>query len=371
MKVLHLSSEKGWRGGEQQIAYLIAELSKLGVKNYVAARKGSAFETYCINHDIIVFPLPFKNSLDLQTALAVKTISHEYRIELIHMHSSKSHGIGVLSAVFGNKIPLVLSRRVDFVPNQNWFTKWKYDHPSIKRVLCVSGKINEIMHRYLRRPEKSVTVHSGVDLSKFNRSGSIRNKLRDEFSIQDHHWIIGNSSALEAHKDYFTFIKTIEILQKKNIPIHAFIIGTGSLENALKTYVEQLSLQQHITFTGFRNDIHEILPSLDIFLMTSNEEGLGTSVLDAFLAGPAVVATAAGGIPEMVIHERTGLLAPVGDATALAMQIERLIKNGELKNRIVSGAAEKVKDFSKESTASKTFAIYQEVLAKQPAGRVN
>lgn len=105
--------------------------------------------------------------------------------------------------------------------------------------------------------------------------------------------------------------------------------------------------------------------------MTSNEEGLGTSVLDAFLAGPAVVATAAGGIPEMVIHERTGLLAPVGDATALAIQIERLIKNGELKKQVVSGAAEKVKHFSKEATASKTFAIYQEVLATQPAGRVN
>jgi glycosyltransferase involved in cell wall biosynthesis len=284
------------------------------------------------------------------------------------MHNPNSHSVGALSAFLGNKVPLILSRRVDFVPKKSWFTKWKYNHPSIKRILCVSDKINTIMRAYLNNPDKSVTVHSGVDLDKFNNdkfNNATNNKLRSEFNISSDFWIIGNSSALEAHKDYYTFIRTIGVLVSKKLPIHSFIIGTGSQEASLKAYVAALALEQHITFTGFRNDIVDILPSLDIFLMTSSEEGLGTSVLDAFLSKAVVVATRAGGIPEMVVHEQSGLLAAVGDSEALASEVERVIKSPQLKDQLILGALNKVKDFSKEATAANTLAIYREVLSEQ------
>jgi L-malate glycosyltransferase len=362
MKVLHLSSEKGWRGGEQQIAYLIQELNGSKVQNIVAARKNSDFETYCREKNIQVFGVPFKSSVDIRTARAIKSICHEFQVDLVHMHSAKSHSLGVLSNVLGNPVPLILSRRVDFVPKHSWFTKWKYNHASIKKILCVSDKINSIMRAYLDQPEKSVTVHSGIDLAKFNRRSNA-NKLRKEFNIPDSIVMIGNSSALEGHKDYFTFIRALHVLIDKKLPVHGFIMGSGSLEKELRQYVTDLSLTEHITFTGFRKDIVEVLPGLDIFLMTSNEEGLGTSVLDAFLAKVVVVATNAGGIPEMVIHEKSGLLAPVGDERMLAGNIERIIADPELRQKLIQGATEVVQQFSKESTARKTLEIYHEILA--------
>ena len=108
-----------------------------------------------------------------------------------------------------------------------------------------------------------------------------------------------------------------------------------------------------------------MLPCLDVFLMTSNEEGLGTSVLDAFLAKVVVVATAAGGIPEMVIHQESGLLAPVGDAEKLADHIGELISNTSLREQLVRGALQKVSGFSKEKTAQQTLDHYREVLSKK------
>jgi L-malate glycosyltransferase len=362
MRILHLSSEKTWRGGEQQIAYLLNELSTLGIENYVAAKKDSIFESYCIKNNIRVFSLPFKNALDVKTALAIKQISDQHQIDLIHMHSSKSHGIAVLSAIFGNKTPLILSRRVDFVPKNSWFTRWKYNHSAIKKILCVSEKINMIMRAYLKEPEKSTTVHSGVDLEKF--STALKTTiLRSEYNIDSDTVLIGNTSALEDHKDYKTFINTIEILSKQNLPVHAFIIGKGSLEESLKAMVFEKKLSTKITFTGFRNDITTILPELDIFFMPSKEEGLGTSILDAFLANVPVVATHAGGIPEMVIHEQTGLLGAVGDANGLAIQIEKLINNKAQSIYLVKTAHAKVKEFSKEVTAQKTLQIYKHVLS--------
>jgi L-malate glycosyltransferase len=366
MKVLHLSSEKGWRGGEQQIAYLISELSKSGVTNLVMARKDSDFERYCISQAVPVFGAAFRSSVDIRTAMAIRSLCANEGVDLVHMHSAKSHSLGVLSSVLGNTVPLLLSRRVDFVPKNNWFTRWKYNHPSVKRVLCVSDKINSIMKAYLEEPGKSLTVHSGVDLSRFSARG-LKNKLKEEFGIPDTTFVIGNSSALEGHKDYFTFIRTIQHLVTKNLPIHAFIMGSGTLDGKLREYVRELQLERHITFTGYRKDITEVLPCLDVFLMTSNEEGLGTSVLDAFVAKVPVVATSAGGIPEMVLHEQSGLLAPVANDSLLARNIERLMSDRALRTKIINGASDLVKIFSKENTASKTLAVYMDVLERNSA----
>lgn len=362
LKVLHLSSEKTWRGGEQQIAYLIDELNAMGIVNLVAARADSAFEKYCTSKSIAVKVFPFKNSFDFSTALGIKDLCKKEKIDIIHMHSSKSHGIGVLSAVLGNRVPLILSRRVDFVPKQNMLTRWKYNHSAIKRIVGVSDKITSIMKHYVKDPSLCVTVHSGVDLHKFNQQRT-ENSLRKEFGIDDRTLLIGNTSALEAHKDYFTFIETIKKLVDDGISLQALIIGEGSLKAQLQEFVKEKALTQKVIFTGFRKDITRILPDLDVFLMTSNEEGLGTSVLDAFLAKVPVVATAAGGIPEMVIHEQTGMLAPVADAGALADHIKRIYSDGALRKAIVNGASSKVaSSFSKEMTAKKTLAVYREVL---------
>jgi glycosyltransferase involved in cell wall biosynthesis len=88
---------------------------------------------------------------------------------------------------------------------------------------------------------------------------------------------------------------------------------------------------------------------------------LGTSVLDAFAAGVPVVATAAGGIPEMVVHRKTGMLCPVRDARCLAASVLELLKDPALRNTIIEGAKSKLSDFSTKATAQKTLDVYKEI----------
>jgi len=360
LKVLHLSSEKTWRGGEQQIAYLIEELSAMGVENHVAVKRASVFENYCRNNQIKYIPLPFENTMDLATAFRIKRYSEKQHVNLIHMHSAKSHGIAVLSSLIGNKTPLILSRRVDFIPKRNPLTRWRYDHPSIKKIIGVSDKITQIMRSYIKDPAKCVTIHSGVDTARFS---AITDKtiLRKEFNIPADHILIGNTSALEAHKDYPTFIATVEHLLKKQMPVKAFIIGDGSLKDPLMAMVKEKNLQSHIIFTGFRNDVPSILPGLDIFLMPSETEGLGTSLLDAFATGVPVVSTRAGGIPELVEHQKTGMLCNVRDTECLATAIVEVVRDLKLRDDIVKNAKAKVMEFTKRATAEKTLQIYRAV----------
>ncbi len=356
IRILHLSSEKGWRGGEQQIAYLIEGLQQKGIINIIACRNGSAFEKYCVQNHRKYYGLPFKNSFDLKTINAIRKICSKEHIDLIHIHSAKSHSLAVLSHVIGNRSPMILSRRVDFPIRNSWFTRWKYNHHAICSILCVSNAIERIVRSSIKEPDKCTTVYSGIDLSKFKRPSGY---LRKAYHLSENTLLIGNTSALAAHKDYVTFVDTAAVFLQYQIAAHFFIIGDGPEKEAIQQYIKQKGLTDHITLTGFLSNIDEILPELDIFLMTSTTEGLGTSVLDAFACKIPVVATKAGGIPEMVIHQQTGLLAKVKNSPALAAHIKALVENSLYNTTLTEQAYQHlINRFTKEKMTETTLEIY-------------
>lgn len=359
-----MSSEEGWRGGEQQLAYLLEDLASWQVKSVLAVRVGSQLESFSRQKRIPCHVLKFSNSADIVSASKVKNICRAEQIDLIHLHSSKAHGVGVLSTLCGNRLPMVLSRRVAFLPGSNVFSKWKYNNGQIKRILCVSQKIKTIMQRYVKDKSKCVTVYSGIDLNRFHDIRRDRAKLIREFDLDPERAIIGTVGAIDKAKDHFTFVDTIEKLIASGSRVQGLIIGHGPLASVLESYTEGKKLSEYIRFAGQRNDVVTLLPSLDMFLMTSKEEGLGTSILDAFLARVPVVATDAGGIPEIVRNMETGMLAPVGDATKLSQHIGRLLSDDILRRTLVEHAYGFVQKFSRRETSLQTFKVYQEVLNK-------
>lgn len=364
LRVLHMSSEDGWRGGEQQIAYLLEDLIFRKIENVLAVKSGSRLAHFCCEKKIPYYTVKFSNSLDFLSALQINKICSKEKIDIIHLHTSKAQGVGVLGAFFGNKVPMVLSRRVAFMPGGNFISKWKYNHSQIKKILCVSQKIMTIMQGYVHDASKCITVYDGIDLNRFKNIIPDKRFLLNEFKIDTEKVIIANIGALDKSKDHFTFVDTIEKLVKSGHNILGLIIGDGPLALALKNYVHTKGMDSYVRFAGYRRDVGRILTSVDIFLMTSKEEGLGTSLLDAFLARIPVVATSAGGIPEIVRHMETGLLAPIKDSAKLSENVVRLLKDKPMKERLVKQAYDFVRHFSKEETSVKTLNVYQEVLSK-------
>ncbi len=343
------------------MAYLIEELDKQGVTNLVACRQHSAFHTYCQQQQLPHLALPFANEFDVVTALRVKAYSKQNKVDLMHVHSGHSHAISVLSHVLGNTLPIILSRRVDFPVKNNLLSRLKYNYKGIKRVVCVSDKIKEVVSASLKHPELCVTVHSGVDLSRFANSKK-DGKLHREFNLPPSAPLIGNVSAIAPHKDYYTFVDTAELVLKQHPEAFFFIVGDGPLREEIKAYVQQKKLQQSFVFTGFRNNVPQLMPELDVMLVTSETEGLGTTILDAFACQVPVVATKAGGIPEIVRNEDTGLLAPVKSPAILAEKVHQVLTNAALRSTIIQGASKLLQEFSKENTALRTLAVYKEVL---------
>ena len=246
VKVLHLSSEKTWRGGEQQIAYLIEEQRSMGVKLVVAARAESKFAEFCQQNAFDLHLFSFRNSLDFRTAFGLKKLIARLKPDLIHVHSSKSHGIIALTSLLGFYTPVILSRRVDFKLKSSGFSNWKYNIPQIKRILCVSDEIRDIVRKDIKDPNRAQTVYSGVDLSRFS-DVSQNHYLKHRYKLDDEAVLVGNTSALADHKDYFTFIDTAaRFLQQHDQKIFFFIIGDGPMKEEIQQYIASRSLTSNI-----------------------------------------------------------------------------------------------------------------------------
>ncbi len=363
MRILHLSSESTWRGGEQQIAYLVEKLETKGIQPLVACKPGSEFEKFCIARDWAFHPLPMRHSGDIRSGLALKKLCETLSVDIVHAHSSHSHSTAFLAYLLGNRTPVVLTRRVDFELKRNFFSRYKYTFPGIRKIACVSNAIREIVTSGTGRPDLCSTIYSAINHKRFEPHIG-NNFLRTKYQLKKNLTLIGNTSALAPHKDYATFMETAaHYVQKFDRFVRFFIIGSGELESDLKARVKALNLSDYFIFTGFLDNIEEVLPSLDIFLITSKTEGLGTSVIDSFAAKVPVVATQAGGIPELVQHRKTGLSSSIGNAAELADHLRALITDPNLKSAITENAYNYSLQFNTDSMALSYLSLYEEVLS--------
>lgn len=369
-RVLHLSAERTWRGGEQQLAYLAEALRQAGVPQWICCVKGSDMEAYCRKAGFDFFTYRKGFPLNPAAGFRIKNICKKHNIDILHTHDSHAHTFAMISVLMGNKVSVVVHRRVDFPIGKNLFSSWKYNHRRVKKIICVSEGIFKITAAGIRDRSKLTVVHSGIDLTRFGltKEGlpahrpAPESNLRQRFSIPEDEIIIANLAAIAPHKDYFTFVNTADILIKKGLSARFIIIGgDGGEEDNIRDFIKEKKLEAHFIFTGYRDDVPVLLPGVDLLLFTSKTEGLGNALLEAFACRVPAVATAAGGIPEIVAHDSTGLLAPVGDAQQLAEHVLSLLHDPELKHRLVNQAFEKVKLFGKEKMAECILAVYQAI----------
>lgn len=365
MRVLHVSTPSSWRGGEQQVAYLTGALQEEGVEQWVLTPKGSELTGRIpIPLDRIVH-FRTRGILNLVLAAKITRLCRKYTIELVHTHDSQAHSAAVLaSALLGLSCPLVVSRRVDFPVSPNPFSRWKYNHPAVRKILCVSEEIKRMTEPAIRNTAVLEVIHSGIDLDRYSKSLGQAHDIRKELGLEPGTRLIGNLSALADHKDYPTWIRTARRLSDENPALRFVIAGTGPDEEAIRELVRKSDLENTVFMLGFRADVVSVMQSLDVFLITSKTEGLGTIVLEALAAGVPVVATRAGGIPEMIIDGETGLLATVGDDAALSQCVLRIFTDADLRARLVSEGKRKAAAFSFRNTAMKTLHAYRAVLAE-------
>jgi len=327
------------------------------VPQLIACPKNSKLAQACHAQDLNFIPLTSQGSISITNAWRLKSACKQHQINIIHAHDAHALTTAVLSSMlFGNHAAIIASRRVNY-PITGALSKFKYNYKRVKKILCVSKAVYDVVAPVIKNKNRLTTVHSGIDLNKFNLNQPTQ-LLRTEYQIPADELLIGNAAALTEQKDYPTFINTAKILVDQGIKAKFIIIGDGPLHAQLQQQVSQLALNEQIIFAGFRTNIPELLPEFDILLSTSINEGLGTTILEAMTAKVSVVATQAGGVGEMIAHEVTGMLVPSASPEQLARCCQQLINHPVSRQKLTENAYKKVQQFDKAITARKTLEIY-------------
>ncbi len=365
MRILHLDTEKTWRGGENQVKALIDGLHGKVEKQFAAA----PFNSVALKENrwsCETLALKSGNPYDPRNIYQLVNFIRKNKVQLIDAHTAKAHTLAFHAAFFVPHIKVVVHRRVDNVPKDNWLTKSKYFSPKITCYVAISQAIAKILIQYGISPNKIQVVRSAVSdqiYKKLNRK-EIQKQFRIQHQIPEKFLIFGNASALSNQKGYPTLIQAIAILSKTHTHFKVFIAGDGELKEELDHLVNELGLRNEIHFLGFIKDVPQFLSSLDVLVIPSNNEGLGTVILDAILAGCCPVGSRVGGIPEIIQHEQTGLLIEKGDSVRLARHLAMLIDQPDKIRVLAENAKQHVLiEFSLDSMVQGNLNVYNSLLS--------
>lgn len=363
MSLFQIDSGKEWRGGQRQSFFLAKGLKEKGYDFQFVVQPGSPLHKKALQAQLPLLPLNIPHELSISSVLRLNFWMRKRKCQLVHFHDAHSLAVGLVAASLA-KVPLkVNSRRVDFPLKKNYLSRLKYRRNNIDLTIAVSERVKEVLVKEGLEPRKIEVIPDGIDFTPFEKVTSSY-YLHQELSFSPEDFLVGIVAHLADHKGHKYLIQATEILREKAPRIKVIIVGEGPLKMKLDRQVKETHLQNMVFFLGFREDIPQILASLDLFVLSSYLEGMGSTLLDAMISRLPVVATKVGGIPEVISHEQTGLLVPPRNPQALAGAILRLYKDRNLATKLGNKGYEVVHErFSAEAMARKIINLYHQKAA--------
>lgn len=358
--ILHIDSEYGWRGGQQQAVYLFEGLLKRGYKTRFVCQPKSKLTKYFKEKRLPFNEIKMRGEIDIISAFKIASLCKKDNYHIIHAHSAHALSIGILSKLFYPKIKIIGVRRVDFHLKNNPFSRFKYNTKLVSKIVCISEGIEKILLEDGVPKTKLRVIHSGINIHKFDEVSKMKN-FRKNYQIGHDDIIVGTVAALVGHKDYPNLLKAAEIVLSKKNNVTFISLGDGKNEETIKELASNLNLNNKFLFLGYKSNVGGIIKHFDIFVMASKKEGLGTSILDAQSIGLPVIGTKTGGIPEAVHHNENGLLVPPKNSKELASAILKLIDDEKLRVDFSKQAKKSVKEFDIELTIAKNIELYEKL----------
>ncbi|MBD3226345.1 MAG: glycosyltransferase [Caldithrix sp.] len=363
MKILHLDTVMEWRGGQQQVAYLLKGLNEQNVDIGLVCQPESPLQKYIETTEIPTFAIERHNNWDVTAARRVGKLIRKYEFHIIHAHSSHDLNLALLCRLMNSDIKIINTRRVDFSVHKPLIGTFKYNNSLVDKIVCISGEIRRILIRDGIPAHRLTVIPSGIDRHRLEHVAPLADFYR-RYNIPESHVIIGTVAALADHKDYPTLLQAAKRVLSKKPNITFCAVGKGPLEKKIKSQAEQLGLSKQFVFTDFQENVGAFLKRFDIFVLASKMEGMGTSILDAQSVGLPVVATRAGGIPEMIEDGHNGILVDIQNPKALADALLELIAQPGLRKQMGQQALQTVKRFDIINTVRQYKKLYQELLDK-------
>ena len=364
---LHIDTARTWRGGQNQVLITVNGLRAMGQRAALVAHPSGELRRRA-SEGLELIPLVPRMEVDLTAAWRLARVVKRLRPDVIHAHDPHGLAMAALALSLGAgatsglpEPPLVASRRVDFHLKGNSFSRWK--HRQVDCFIAASEAIRRMLVADGIPAERTTTVHEGIDLRHVQTAPPVN--VHEAFWLPHGAPVIGNVAALVPHKGQRHLIEAAHLVVREMPDARFVILGEGELRDALERQVREYHLEKHVLLPGFRTDVLGCIKSFDLFAMSSVTEGLGTSLLDAMACGRPIVATRAGGIPEIVEDGVQGLLVEPRDHRAMARAIVALLRDEPERRRMGEAGLARVRArFTVERMVEQTAAVYARVAGR-------
>lgn len=357
MKILHVECGRHLYGGAFQVLHLLRGLAARGHHNLLVCPCGCALAQAAAPYAQIC-ELPLHGDADLLMTARLYRAIRAARPELIHLHSRiGADTMGGLAARLTG-VPAIHTRRVDN-PEPRWLVALKYRLHD--RVIAISEGIGQVLLAEGLPAAKLRIVRSAVDWEHYARPRD-RALIAERLDVPADALLIGVIAQLIPRKGHRFLIEALPPLIAAYPNLHVRCFGQGALADDLQRRIVARGLSERVRLAGFREDLADILPGLDLVVHPVLMEGLGVSLLQAASAGVPIVASRAGGIPEAVREGENGILVPPGEVPALRAALDALLSD-PLRRRALGagGQALMAREFSLDAMVEGNLAVYREL----------
>jgi glycosyltransferase involved in cell wall biosynthesis len=373
VKILTISSERGWHGGEEQLRQLVDGLSRQGHQCHLVARSSGSFTLRMEAAGWPVTRLP-GSTRGPRAVWRLRRAISLFAPDVIHANDSQAVTLARLATWLpggrkkagslpgGSKRAIrIASRRVLFpIRSTKKYLSW------CDRVVCVSHAIASVCHEAGIPQEIVRVVHSGVDPRRVASGDSVRG--RKSLGLAADVPMILCVGQLAPYKGHRYLLQALALLIQRWPDARLVLAGDGPQDGPLRKLAEQLGISSALHLLGYRTDVPDLICACDLLVLASPAEGLGTSVLDAMFAGKPVVGTEAGGIPEILGDQdgqgAVGWLVPPADSGALAATIAAALGSKRLRQQYgLAGQQRAQAHFTAGQMVDRMLAVYSELSA--------
>jgi glycosyltransferase involved in cell wall biosynthesis len=354
-RVVHVASGREWRGGERQVLLLAKGLRALGLDQIVVTRRNGRLATELTEAGIPIRPVGWRMAVSPGAAVATVAEARRGR-SLLHAHDAHSLTVAAVAARLSGQL-FVVTRRIDLPLRRLGF--W----PAAARIIAISGAVRAQLGASGIAPDRIVVVPSGIEppIAAPKAGAAPTEAEPSEVAPAMVAPVVLTIGALTAEKGHALLLETAARLKPLHPDLRWVIAGDGPLRPALEARTRELGLTAVVEFRGNLPDPRILLADATLYVSPSAHEGLGTSILDAMAAGVPVVATAVGGVVE-VLGDGAGVLVDRAHPEALAPAINGLLCNETARRNVTLKAADRVRSYTVERMATGVLSVYRSVL---------
>lgn len=363
-------------GGAERVVWNIAAgLRGSTIESSICSTVPASSLKALLDRDIPLFELRRRPGNDPSFVWQLYRLLRRQRPHILQTHSWGTLCEGLIAGRMA-RVPIIIHLEHGTLQTKNYqrrVQRWAW--PRADRLLAVCSQLGDRMANTVAVPRRSIqTIRNGVNVQRFQ--GQHRDEARTRLGLPADALIVGTVGRLADVKDHATLLDALQLLTTDRIPVLGVIAGDGPLKSSLASSIVARGLQDRVRLLGYRADVETVLAALDIFVLSSQSEGLPMAILEAMASGLPVVSTRVGGVEEVLEEGRTGLLVEPRSPDALAKAIAHLAGDRQRRERMGSAGRERARrEFSLEAMVADYERLYWEVARERrilgPATYVN